>query len=76
MNSKFIVQPKSSVNSATSYSNTKAYINHPKILDNIDNDFQFFNGLIHNELEKFKSNYPYQFSHNSTHQHKIQLLLV
>ena len=71
MNSKFIVEPKSSVNSATSYSNTKAYFNQPKILDNIDNDFQFFNGLIHNELEKFKSNCPYQFSHNSNHQNKI-----
>ena len=29
-----------------------------------DNDFQFYNGLIHDELESFKSNYPYEFSYH------------
>ena len=68
INFKFTVEPKSSVSSSTTYTNTKSYI-PPKILDNIDvidNDFQFYNGLIQSELNEFKSNYPNKFiSHQS-----------
>lgn len=69
MNLKFTVEPKSSVSSSTSYTNTKSYI-PPKMIDNIDtidNDFQFYNGLIQSELNEFKSNYPNKFvSHQNS----------
>ena len=68
INFKFTVEPKSSVSSSTTYTNTKSYIPQ-KILDNIDsidNDFQFYNGLIQSELNEFKSNYPNKLaSHHS-----------
>jgi len=41
--------------------NIKSYAQY-KGLEHKDNDFQFYNGLIHNELESFKSNYPYELS--------------
>lgn len=65
-NFKFTVEPKSSVSSTTSYSNTKSY---HKIIDNMDDDFQFYNGLIQDELDGFKSNYPYKFVHHENNQH-------
>jgi hypothetical protein len=65
LNFKFKVEPKSSVSSTTSYSNSKSY---HKIIDNMDNDFQFYNGLIQDELEGFKSNYPYKFVHHQNNQ--------
>jgi hypothetical protein len=65
INYKFTVEPKSSVSSTTSYSNSKSY---HKIMDNIDNDFQFYNGLIQDELEGFKSNYPYKFINHQNNQ--------
>ena len=37
--------------------NIKSYA-QSKNLENKDNDFQFYNGLIQSELESFKSNYP------------------
>jgi len=68
INFKFTVEPKSSVSSSTTYTNTKSYV-PPKILDNIDsidNDFQFYNGLIQSELNDFKSSYPNKLvSHQS-----------
>ena len=65
INFKFKVEPKSSVSSTTSYSNSKSYHG---IIDNMDNDFQFYNGLIQDELEGFKSNYPYKFVHHQNNQ--------
>jgi hypothetical protein len=65
INFKFTVEPKSSVSSTTSYSNSKSY---HKIMDNMDNDFQFYNGLIQDELEGFKSNYPYKFINHQNNQ--------
>ena len=70
MNFKFSVEPKSSVSSTTSYSNTKSYI-PPKLKDNIDgidNDFQFYNGLIQSELNDFKSNYSNKFVNHQSNQ--------
>jgi len=65
INFKFTVEPKSSVSSTTSYSNSKSY---HKAMDNMDNDFQFYNGLIQDELNGFKSNYPYKFVHHQNNQ--------
>ena len=56
-NFKFNIEPKSSVASANSNTNTKVYTSS-QIIDIIDNNFQFYNGLIHDELDNFKSNYP------------------
>ena len=64
---KFTVEPKSSVSSSTTYTNTKSYI-PLKILDNTDNDFQFYNGLIQSELNEFKSNYPNKFVSHQNNQ--------
>jgi hypothetical protein len=65
INFKFTLEPKSSVSSTTSYSNSKTY---HKIIDNMDNDFQFYNGLIQDELEGFNSNCPYKFVHHQNNQ--------
>jgi hypothetical protein len=70
INFKFTVEPKSSVSSSTTYTNTKSHI-PPKILDNIDNidnDFQFYNGLIQSELNGFKSNYPNKHANHQSNQ--------
>ena len=70
INFKFTVEPKSSVSSSTTYTNTKSHI-PPKILDNIDNidnDFQFYNGLIQSELNGFKSNYPNKHANHQNNQ--------
>ena len=70
INFKFTVEQKSSVSSSTTYTNTKSHI-PPKILDNIDNidnDFQFYNGLIQSELNGFKSNYPNKHANHQSNQ--------
>ena len=62
MNFKYNIEPKASIISSSSFKNSKDYI-QPKDIDNINNDFQISNELIHNELEKFNLNYPHQFPH-------------
>ena len=55
---KFI-EHKPSVPS-TAYSNVKSSYSIPSSISKPEKDFQYYNGLIQNELDTFNSNYPYK----------------
>ena len=65
------IEPKYSV--PNSYSNIKSYYPHSTqeiIQEDKNNNYQAYNGLIHNNLESFNSNYKYKISipHHIQHQ--------
>ena len=60
------IEPKYSVPSSSSYTTTKLlYPSEPKDANKTETkDFQLYNGLIHNELERFNFHYPYNYQHS------------
>ena len=58
-----LIQPKSSVPNPTSFTTSKSY--YPAYSQSMltakekDKEIQYYNGLIHNELDRFNSNYNY-----------------
>jgi len=67
LNSNHNYKTKKIINSSRYPINIKSYGQY-KNLEHKDKDFQFYNGLIHDELESFKSNYPYEATyHNNQH---------
>ena len=68
------MEPKPSVPNPSSYTTTKSYFPpHPPsgfMIKEKDKDIQFYNGLIHNELDRFNSNYNYQIPATRHIQHQ------
>ena len=57
------VEPKPSAPIAPSYTNVKAnYLIPPQV--SADKNYQYYNGIIHNELDRFNSNYQYKIPHS------------